>query len=419
MLSHRHWTTFILLLFFTIACQGYNYGNDTTVEIFDARDLEARWDAGGDVHKLRIVAVGDVHGDYERFLTILKYLGVVDQYGRWSGKVDVFVQLGDVMDRGPDTLKLFGYLDELRGEADKHGGKVYTLLGNHEVENLMHRWGFVNPEELKTFGPTDHENVRRRALTKYGSIGKSLANNYLGALLLPLYQNKPPYELGKEPQFSHSAIAFVHAGLSPSTYEKLLPFPGRINSIAKGLVERLQEFLLTNVKNLRFSMSSHVVLVLSRELTPDQELLCDQKQGPLWYRGLAARSPDCPEVERMLKVIGARRIVVGHTRNEKGIVENCNGKIIVIDTGKIHLYRSALVGLSDIESRNYELGAFQHRFSESKSIQVCKREGWDVICVRYPIHFRWQDAEGSGTCRVSGPGEAARPQATGRYTVLK
>jgi hypothetical protein len=99
MLSHRHRTTFILLLFFTIACQGYNYGNDT---IFDARDLEVRAGPGAGIpapHKLRIVAVGDVHGDYDRFLDILKYLGVVDQDGKWSGKVDVFVQLGDLMDR--------------------------------------------------------------------------------------------------------------------------------------------------------------------------------------------------------------------------------------------------------------------------------------------------------------------------------
>ncbi len=104
MLSHHYWTTFILLLFFAIACQGYNYGNDTSIEFFDARDLEPRAGPGSGTgslvpHKLRIVAVGDVHGDYERFLTILKYLEVVDQDGKWSGKVDVFVQLGDLMDR--------------------------------------------------------------------------------------------------------------------------------------------------------------------------------------------------------------------------------------------------------------------------------------------------------------------------------
>ena len=102
--SHRHWTIFILLLFFIIACQGYNYGNDTSVEIFDARDLEVRAGPGSVAgspapHKLRVVAVGDVHGDYDRFLDILKHLEIVDQHGKWTGKVDVFVQLGDLMDR--------------------------------------------------------------------------------------------------------------------------------------------------------------------------------------------------------------------------------------------------------------------------------------------------------------------------------
>jgi hypothetical protein len=100
MLSHRRWTTFILLLCFAIACEGYN----DTSDIFDARDLEVRVGPGSGAgspapHTLRIVAVGDVHGDYDRFLDILKHLEVVDQDGKWSGKVDVFVQLGDLMDR--------------------------------------------------------------------------------------------------------------------------------------------------------------------------------------------------------------------------------------------------------------------------------------------------------------------------------
>ncbi len=147
----------------------------------------------------------------------------------------------------------------------------------------------VNPKELRMFGLTDHENVRRRALTKYGAIGKSLADNYLGALLLPLYpSNKPvntPYDSGQESQFSHSAIAFVHAGLSPSTYKKLLPFPTHINSIAKGLVEHLQDFLLTNVKNLRFGMGSHVFFVLC-DIDPLGSTRKSNSQGriALWQR---------------------------------------------------------------------------------------------------------------------------------------
>ena len=106
---------------------------------------------------------------------------------------------------------------------------------------LIAKRSYVNPEELETFGSKDHENYRRRVLSS-GSIGRSLANNFLGALLLTLYPpDKPvntPYEPEKQSQFSHSAIAFMHAGLDPSNYEKLLPFPARINSIAKDLVKR-------------------------------------------------------------------------------------------------------------------------------------------------------------------------------------
>ena len=89
----------------------------------------------------------------------------------------------------------------------------------------------------------------------------------------------------------------------------------------------------------------------------------------------------------------------------------------MIDTGKIHLYRSALVDFSDVESRNYALGAAcRGRFFCAEKFQVGKRKGWNVICVGYPIQLRWQDAEGSGTCRVSGPEEV---RATARCTLLR
>ena len=60
-----------------------------------------------------------------------------------------------------------------------------------------------------------------------------------------------------------------------------------------------------------------LVLCVEQEgtLNPPQKLFWDAK-GPLWYRGLAD-SPNCGEVEKMLKNIGARRMVVGHTRDDE------------------------------------------------------------------------------------------------------
>ena len=47
----------------------------------------------------RIVAVGDLHGDYGNALKVLQMAGVVDIEGNWAGGADLFVQTGDIIDR--------------------------------------------------------------------------------------------------------------------------------------------------------------------------------------------------------------------------------------------------------------------------------------------------------------------------------
>jgi hypothetical protein len=47
----------------------------------------------------RIVAVGDIHGDFENAFKVLHMAGVVDDHGDWTGNVDLFVQTGDIIDR--------------------------------------------------------------------------------------------------------------------------------------------------------------------------------------------------------------------------------------------------------------------------------------------------------------------------------
>lgn len=47
----------------------------------------------------RIVAMGDLHGDYDNALNVLKMADVVDENGSWTGNIDYFVQTGDIVDR--------------------------------------------------------------------------------------------------------------------------------------------------------------------------------------------------------------------------------------------------------------------------------------------------------------------------------
>ena len=53
----------------------------------------------------RVVAIGDVHGAYDRFVEILKVAGVVDAGSHWAGGTTHVVQLGDILDRGDDSRK--------------------------------------------------------------------------------------------------------------------------------------------------------------------------------------------------------------------------------------------------------------------------------------------------------------------------
>jgi hypothetical protein len=49
----------------------------------------------------RIVAIGDIHGDFDALNGILQHAGIIDTGGRWTASDAVLVQVGDFTDRGP------------------------------------------------------------------------------------------------------------------------------------------------------------------------------------------------------------------------------------------------------------------------------------------------------------------------------
>src|SRR5262245_50647626 len=110
----------------------------------------------------RIVAVGDVHGAYDRFVEILRTAGLVDERERWSGGKAHLVQLGDMVDRGPDSRKALDFLQRLEGEAAAAGGAVHALLGNHEVARMLGDFRLVHAGEYKAFVTDNSEEMRKR-----------------------------------------------------------------------------------------------------------------------------------------------------------------------------------------------------------------------------------------------------------------
>lgn len=83
----------------------------------------------------RTVVLGDLHGSLDAFQTILIRAGLLEGTS-WRGGRAFLVQLGDVIDRGPDSIATYEFLAELQRRAPKGRGRVIRLLGNHEVSLL-------------------------------------------------------------------------------------------------------------------------------------------------------------------------------------------------------------------------------------------------------------------------------------------
>ncbi|KAL1739079.1 Metallo-dependent phosphatase-like protein [Schizophyllum fasciatum] len=300
--------------------------------------------------KRHIVAVGDLHGDLPNALKVLKFSGVIDEAGDWTGIPDFFVQTGDIIDRGDDTIPLFDLMDKLRAQAPATGGVVLSHLGNHEWMNAIGDWRYVYPSEIKTFGSVSE----RQEMLSTGRIGRTWAANYTTASRLPLHPAlgppNTPYpntdsSANTNSLLSHAALSFVHGGLSP-TYSSLAPFPSRMNELSDALLRKLQR---------RAQPPPHPPAPypgLPADTTAEEAELYGA-DGPLWYRGwaLGTEAEVCAAVDGVLRLTGTRRMIMGHTPDFHGIVSRCGGKIIIIDTGISHAYGGALSALEVV----YEL----------------------------------------------------------------
>ena len=135
--------------------------------LLPAADIPCEW-TGID----HVVAVADLHGDYDRFVYILSHpqIDLVDADLHWKGGATHLVQLGDILDRGQRAKDIFDFLMRLEKEAAAAGGMVHVLLGNHEEMNItgiaMDYPGYVNPEQYLSFVAKDFREEKDEAYIK-------------------------------------------------------------------------------------------------------------------------------------------------------------------------------------------------------------------------------------------------------------
>lgn len=91
-----------------------------------------------------IVGLGDVHGTYDRLIPLLRVGGLIRADAQapggyaWSGGRRTLVSVGDLIDKGPQSLEVLDLMMRLQKQALDAGGDVIVTLGNHEAEFLAH-----------------------------------------------------------------------------------------------------------------------------------------------------------------------------------------------------------------------------------------------------------------------------------------
>ena len=86
--------------------------------------------------------IGDVHGHLKKLIKLLRDTHLIDEHHAWTGGHAVLWFIGDLVDRGPDSIAVIDLVMRLQTEASQAGGQVACLLGNHELMMLAaYRFG--------------------------------------------------------------------------------------------------------------------------------------------------------------------------------------------------------------------------------------------------------------------------------------
>ncbi len=207
----------------------------------------------------------------------------MDNRNNWTGGKTHLVLPGDFIDRGNSSRKVMDLIIALEPQAQKAGGRVDALLGNHEAMNLYGDLRYVVKADYDAFRGPDSADLREQALAIGAAANEGGGKSQMD---MPAFRKKfedehplgwverhaafgPDGKYGKWLRQRNvilkiNDIIFVHGGISPKYSLSTLKF---IN-------DRVHAELADFSK-------------LDDGITSDQE-------GPLWYRGLA----EAPENDR-------------------------------------------------------------------------------------------------------------------------
>ena len=174
----------------------------------------------------RVIVIGDIHGDLDAAIKCLVISNCINpiiipenrdvsnmdlffKQLKWIGNNTYVVQLGDQIDRvRPQkwdnneitrdvaykdegcTLEIFYLFYHLDKIAREHNGRVFSILGNHEIMNIDGDFRYVSLEEFKSF--KDHLESIYHTKSKYPYNSLTLKKNSIKLSKNNIHSNTDP-----------------------------------------------------------------------------------------------------------------------------------------------------------------------------------------------------------------------------------
>lgn len=253
----------------------------------------------------RVIAIGDLHSDINVTRQVFRLAGATNENDQWIGGELTIVQLGDLIGRSDDEREVLDFIFNIQEQAQAQGGKVYALIGNHEVMG----------------GRVDNQAVGPNPFPAYvGMPGLNLGD--------PRLQRLPPNERAR-------GAALMPGG---PYARRIADFPtvlklGETVYVHGGVVPRWAEYGIERI-------NAEVSAWLHGETTePDSSQRVDDSDRVMWARHFSARVDEmaCLMLDESLRILGAKRMIVAHSRHPQ-ITTYCEGKLWATDVGMSRAY---------------------------------------------------------------------------------
>jgi hypothetical protein len=242
----------------------------------------------------RIIIIGDIHGDIRRFKTILKDSMIINDNFEWIAEPPntIILQLGDQVDSQNrvkteeweilNDYEMIYFTEHLNNIARVKGGYCISLIGNHELMNIIGDFSYVSDSSLS--------NDRRELFkTKTGSIALILARR---PLIIKI----------KDLLFCHAKLDMRHLEILKRNKKDIF----YLNFIWKNFIE------------------NNKVALEDKEIFDN---IIIGNNGILWNRG----NNNSKETEKLFNELGISYLFLGHTALEE--ITLFDNQIWYCDTG--------------------------------------------------------------------------------------